>query len=525
MSAQAGLGFDALVLLSLYLLSNILIGYFAYRSGNTWTARDYFLGGKSTGAIVLFFAMLATKFSGNTFFGLPGQAYRVGLMAATLIPFAIAITLGFLSYAPRLYVLSKKYDYLTPADFYADRFNSRTLRFWAASLFILTVIPYLMIQATAMGHAFVGFTGGRYSFTTGVIYIFAVMLSYVLLSGWRGVVWAEVLQGALLWIAIVVAAVVLVSTEGGLSTVVRQAVAVAPEKVAAPVSLETLTRSYLLFALVFGLGGSMYPQIVQSVYAARSERDLRRGLAMMIPNYFIIMLCVVLIGLVGIVRLHDLKAIEADQVLALLLGQRAESSYWIAILVFLGAAAAIMSTAAGVLLTLSSMVTHDLYRQFIRPHASEDEIAAAGRVFTVLILVVATALSLQPMTTLWHLTIIKFEFLMQLYLPLILGLYWPRFSRTAALVGLAAGTLSVAGLMLSGQEHLWVFDAGLCGFLVNGLVSVSATLLSQSSEAEQHRVQERFFSFFTGHRQLQQLSERAATRRIGHHFKSPRTLP
>ena len=43
-----GLGFGALVLLSVYLLSNLLIGFFAYRSGETWTARDYFLGGKTT---------------------------------------------------------------------------------------------------------------------------------------------------------------------------------------------------------------------------------------------------------------------------------------------------------------------------------------------------------------------------------------------------------------------------------------------------------------------------------------------
>jgi Na+/proline symporter len=221
---------------------------------------------------VLFFAMLATKFSGNTFFGLPGQAYRVGLMAVTLIPFTIAISLGFLTYAPRLYVLSKKYDYLTPSDFYADRFNSRLLRFWTALFLIITVIPYLMIQTTAMGHAFVGFTGGRYSFVTGVVYIFAGMLTYVLLSGWRGVVWAEVLQGALLWLAIVVAAVVLVHWEGGLAMVIRQAVAVAPDKITVPDSFEKLTRSYLLFAFVFGMGGSMYPQIIQSVYAARSER-------------------------------------------------------------------------------------------------------------------------------------------------------------------------------------------------------------------------------------------------------------
>ena len=50
MAEPAGLGFGALVLLSVYLLSNLLIGFFAYRSGETWTARDYFLGGKTTGA-------------------------------------------------------------------------------------------------------------------------------------------------------------------------------------------------------------------------------------------------------------------------------------------------------------------------------------------------------------------------------------------------------------------------------------------------------------------------------------------
>ncbi len=108
MPTPAGLGFGALVLLTIYLSGNLLIGYCAYRSADTWKARDYFLGGKTTGALVLFFAMLATKFSGNTFFGLPGQAHRVGLMAIIFIPFTLAITLGLLSYAPRLYVLAKK---------------------------------------------------------------------------------------------------------------------------------------------------------------------------------------------------------------------------------------------------------------------------------------------------------------------------------------------------------------------------------------------------------------------------------
>ena len=230
-ASEIGLRYGAFGILSIYMLANLLIGVFAHRAGTRWTARDYFLGGKTTGALVLFFAMLATKFSGNTFFGLPGQSYRTGLMAVMLVPFLIAITVGFLAYAPRLYILSRKYDYLTPADYYADRFQSRRLRLFVAVFFIITVIPYLMIQTAGMGHAFVSFSGGQFPFAAGVIYVSAVLLAYVLLGGWRGVVWAEVLQGSLLLSAIIVAAVVLVGAEGGVVSVIQRAGQTTPQKI------------------------------------------------------------------------------------------------------------------------------------------------------------------------------------------------------------------------------------------------------------------------------------------------------
>ena len=216
------------------------------------------------------------------------------------------------------------------------------------------------------------------------------------------------------------------------------------------------------------------------------------------------MLCVVLIGLVGVVRFHELETIQADQILGLLLGQQAGNLYWVVVLVFIGAAAAIMSTAAGVLLTLSSIVTHDLYRHCFRRSASEDEIARAGRIFTVLLLLLVMGLSLQPMTTLWQLTIIKFEFLMQLYLPLILGLYWPRFTRRAAFAGIGVGTLGVTTMLLAGWKHILIFDAGLVGFLLNAAACVGVTLLTPPDTDEQGRIRERFFSLFDRTRAIQE---------------------
>ena len=100
------------------------------------------------------------------------------------------------------------------------------------------------------------------------------------------------------------------------------------------------------------------------------------------------------------------------------------------------------------------------------------------------------------MTTLWQLTIIKFEFLMQLYLPLILGLYWPRFTRRAAFAGLGVGALSVTAMLLAGWQQVLIFDAGLVGFLLNAVACVGVTLLTRPNVDEQRRVRERFFVFF-----------------------------
>jgi hypothetical protein len=55
-------------------------------------------------------------------------------------------------------------------------------------------------------------------------------------------------------------------------------------------------------------------------------------------------------------------------------------------------------------------------------------------------------------------------------------------------------------MMLSGVTYIWVFDPGLCGFMVNGAVGVGTTLLSQQSEAEQRRTFERFFALFVATR-------------------------
>ena len=216
--------------------------------------------------------MQATQYSGNAFFGFTGMGYRSGLIWILSVPLVCLIITVQISFAPRLYVLSKRYGYLTPADYYADRYASPVLRLVVATLTILSMFPYLMIQAEATGHAFEGLTDGRLPFVSGVVFISIVMFVYVVLGGWRAVVWTDAIQGVWLTAAIIIAAVVALDEAGGLAATLQHAAVATPEKFRAPAGFETLTSSWLSLLIVSGIGFAMYPQAVQRIYAAAASR-------------------------------------------------------------------------------------------------------------------------------------------------------------------------------------------------------------------------------------------------------------
>jgi Na+/proline symporter len=172
------------------------------------------------------------------------------------------------------------------------------------------------------------------------------------------------------------------------------------------------------------------------------------------------------------------------------------------VFVLCGLLAAIMSTASSVVLTLSSIFTRDIYQTTMRQQASHRELAMVGRLFVVVILVLVVIASTSSTATLWRLTEIKIEFLMQLFPALILGLYWRRITRWPAIWGILGGSLIAATMMLTGHARWWLFQAGLYGFLVNLAICVVATWCTRPADTkEQQRLSRDFFGIFNSNEQ------------------------
>ena len=195
---------------------------------------------------------------------------------------------------------------------------------------------------------------------------------------------------------------------------------------------------------------------------------------------------VVAIGVVGIALFPGLERAAADgitfRVLAYLVEQQPLA--WLPVLVvMMGVAAAIMSTADSCLLSLSSVLTKDFVARLggLTEERAE-RLTRVGALFSILVMVGLTILALRPLTTLWDLLVIKFEILIQLSPAFVLGTLHDGDERRAfraldILVGLMLGLAVALSLYFSGHRVWWGLHAGVVGLGVNYAAVVVARWL------------------------------------------------
>ena len=298
-----------------------------------------------------------------------------------------------------------------------------------------------------------------------------MILAYETLGGMRAVAWTDAAQGILMMVGLAALGAWLLVGAGGLEALTASIREVRPEASRVPSAVEQANWASTL--VLMGLASVIYPQAIQRVYAARDGRALGRSFALMTFMPLTTTLVVTLIGLAAIPRFAGLGTVEADRVMPLLLGEWAAVGplYAVAaVAVFIGALAAIMSTADSVLLSLGSLLAVDLLGGGGEATASAGlgkKIAAGIMVAMVLLAMVARDV------TLWGLIELKMELLIQCVPVFLVALHWRGLRARPALVGIGLGTaIAVAGLVLDakriGGVHIGVI--GLCANLAVAVI-------------------------------------------------------
>jgi len=491
-------GPGALLVVGLYVLSLLVVGAVAYRKRRGPGLGDFFLAGRDMGFFVLFLTLYATQYSGNTLLGFSGAAYRNGLGFLVAVHFMTAVVVGYVFLAPRLYRLSREERFITPGDFVYFRFESHALRILVTLIMIFALLNFTLAQMKTLGTVFETISQGRVPLWAGVVGLALVMLVYESLGGMRSVAWTDMIQGAILMVGFLLLLYIALSRLAPLPEALAT-LAAQPEtaaKVARPDAAGA--RTWLSFVVMVGFAIAIYPQSIQRVFAARSARVLRRSLAVMAVMPLFTSLIAVVIGVLMAAHVPGLDqapegggaVVPSETVLPLLCLEVMQASavgYWLVVVIFAALLAAVMSTADSALLSISSMITKDLYAPYFRPSAPEAELTRAGKWIAWLLMVPICWIAIGYQGTLIQLLSIKLEILVQCAPAMYLGLHSQRLSAGPVMLGLLAGLLFTLGMHWSGDlglasantRRLFGFHPGLVGLVLNMAVAGLATVFSR----------------------------------------------
>lgn len=464
------------VLIIAYLGSLLLIGWLARRASVESSLREYYLAGGSLGSLSLFFTLYATQYSGNSFFALPGKAYRDGIMAGAFILGVMGIVLVYQLYAHRLHRIAQQQGFISVGDFILWRYRSTPLLVAVNTVFIVTLVTFILGNLKAIGVLLSTASGGLLDFAAAVILVCVIMAAYETLGGMRGVIWTDIIQGLMLMTgSLLVFFLLLGTTDDGMMNEPGRLLQATGDFFAQPVP----TLHFISLVLLIAFGAAVYPQAIQRIYAARSRAVLRRSYTFMFFMPLVTTLPLFLIGISGADWFPGLARYETEQVVIFAIGKLIGTDSGVAWLLalYIGAAiAAIMSTIDSALLTMGSIVNKDIIARR-RPNIPQHQLHSIGRRLTWIMMAAMAALAIYLPNTIWSLLVLKLELVIQAFPAVVLGLRSLRWQGGPILAGLLAGCAAAVTLRLWPElSPLADIHSGIWALGVNLVVLVVASV-------------------------------------------------
>ena len=176
----------------------------------------------------------------------------------------------------------------------------------------------------------------------------------------------------------------------------------------------------------------------------------------------------------------------------------AELPNWVIALLAAGALAAALSTAAGLLLVISSSVSHDLIKKIIKPDVSEKGELIAARVSAFFAVLLAGYFGINPPGFVAAVVALAFGLAAASFFPaIVMGIFYKRMNKEGAISGMITGLLLMLFYMTKfkfgwfggGSEADWWFGISPEGFgtfamLVNFVVSLTVCHLNPEPPKE-----------------------------------------
>lgn len=480
-----------LITMLIYLVLAGIIGIWAGR-GRVLDVVDYVAGSRTLGLVVMYFIMGATIFSAFAFLGGPGWAYSRGAAAFYILAYCGFGLAPWYVFGPRAARLGRKYGYVTQAELFSDRYESKTLSGIMAWVSLAAFVPYLTLQMKGAGYIFDSLTQGHVPFWAGALIAYGVVVFYVFMSGLMGVGWTNVFQGLLMLILAWIFGIMLpFKLYGGLVPMFEKILAASPGHLTIPGPAKGAMPwgAYSTAVLISVLGFAMWPHLYMKAYTARDEATLKLTIAIY-PTFAIFMVPVLLIGFSGVVYAPNLA--RADSVLPHMI-MALKFAPIVVGLFGAGALAAGMSSGDAITHAAASVMVQDFVKLFI-PKATDKTLTTIMRILVIVVAAVSYYFAVVAKVSLVMLLLGAYGAVVQFF-PLALGMhFWPRANKKAALAGLIVGglvtlfgTMGKVPFLGIPFGKVWNMHPGITGLICNFIVFIVISLLTKPQSPDHLR--------------------------------------
>src|SRR5689334_8739117 len=147
-----GVDVTALIVLIVLFVVVTVLGFMAtrFKRGDTLDSLDEWgLGGRKFGTWVTWFLLGGDLYTAYTFVAVPAAMFATGAVAGFFaVPYTIVLYPIIFVFMARLWSVSHRHGYVTPADFVKGRYGSRPLSLAVAVTGILATMPYKIGRAS-----------------------------------------------------------------------------------------------------------------------------------------------------------------------------------------------------------------------------------------------------------------------------------------------------------------------------------------------------------------------------------------
>jgi SSS family solute:Na+ symporter len=371
---------------------------------------------------------------------------------------ALVIPLTIFLIGTRIWALGKEYGFMTPVQMFRDRWECSHIGTFISVVQAALLVPYIIIGIMGGGTVLNTVSGGLVPFWFGGAIVALVVMGYVFFGGMRGTAWVNTFQTILFLVFGAIALIVIGVGMGGYRNAAQQMLSI--PALAPLMTRERISPLYFFSYTFIPLSAIAFPHILIFTLTAEKMNHFKRTvilyplciLAIWLPCVFLGVMANRVTDVPQIRAKQEARRVLATQGKAMAPEQRDElreqaagddvilrlleryAPLWLAGLLGAGIMAAVMASDSQIL-ALSTMFTEDVFAFYGgKARFGEAVQVQTGRIFIVVITVIAYAVALRAPETIFELAIqYAFSGFAALSPLLVAALFWKGSTKWGAL--------------------------------------------------------------------------------------------